>query len=63
MKMELESMANPPSDELSPKEIEHRREAALKKMLATPPTPHAKAKKKPSPDKRKAKKTSPSKSR
>ena len=36
-------------------ETEHCREAALKKMLATPPKPH-KVKKKPSPDKTKAKK-------
>jgi len=36
------------------KEIERRREAALKKMLATPPKPHGKQK--PSPKKRKAKK-------
>jgi hypothetical protein len=43
------------SDELSPKETERRREAALLKMLATPPAPRM-AKKKPSPMKRKAKK-------
>jgi hypothetical protein len=42
------------TDELSPKETERRREAALKKMLATPPAPRA-TKKKPSPAKRKAK--------
>jgi hypothetical protein len=42
------------SDQLSPQETERRREDALKKMLATPPQPHAKQK--PSPQKRKAKK-------
>lgn len=42
------------TDELSPKETERRREAALAKMLATPPAPRTK--KKPSPKKRKAKK-------
>jgi hypothetical protein len=46
-------------DEYSDKETEHRREAAIKKMLATPPKPHAaKDKKKPSPAKDKAKKNS-----
>ena len=43
------------TDELSPKEIEARREAAIAKMLATPPQPRV-AKKKPSPAKGKAKK-------
>lgn len=44
-------------DQLSAKETERRREAALKQMLATPPKPHAaKGKKKPSPVKAKAKK-------
>ena len=43
-------------DQLSEKETVSRREAALKKMLATPPKPHAaRAKKKPSPKKAKAK--------
>jgi hypothetical protein len=46
-------------DQFSDKETERRREAAIKKMLATPHKPHAvKAKKKPSPKKRKAKKNS-----
>jgi len=45
------------NEDLKPAEIERRREAALKKMLATPPSPFTpKAKKKPSPTKRKAKK-------
>jgi hypothetical protein len=43
-------------DSYSPEETARRREAALKKMLATPPSPFTpKAKKKPSPAKRKAK--------
>jgi len=42
-------------DELSPKETERRREAAIRKMLATPPAPRT-TKKKPSPAKGKAKK-------
>jgi hypothetical protein len=42
-------------DQYSEKETERRREAALKKMLATPPAPRT-AKGKPSPKKRKAKK-------
>jgi hypothetical protein len=41
-------------DEVPGPEAVLRREAALKKMLATPPQPHAKQK--PSPGKRKAKK-------
>jgi len=42
----------PPSDEqYSAAETERRREAALKKMLATPPKPHAKPKPKVSPGK------------
>ena len=46
-------------DKYSEKETERRREAAIKKMLATPPKPHAvKGKKKPSPAKDKAKKNS-----
>ena len=52
--------ASPSKDkgEFSPADIEQRREAALKKMLTTPPTPHAaEAKKKPSPGKSKAKKS------
>jgi hypothetical protein len=44
------------SDQYSEAESKRRAEAAIKKMLATSPTPHAKAKKKPSPTKRKAKK-------
>jgi hypothetical protein len=44
------------SHQYTEKETERRREAAPKKMLATPSTPHARAKKKPSPKKRKAKK-------
>jgi len=45
------------SDEYSEAETKRRAEAALKKMLATPPRPFTpKAKKKPSPAKRKAKK-------
>jgi len=48
-------MAKPQDEnEYSEAETKIRAEAALKKMLATPPTPHAKAKKKPSPTKRKA---------
>jgi hypothetical protein len=45
-------------DSLSPKEAERRAAAALKKMLATPPKPHAamKGKTKPSPAGRKAEK-------
>jgi hypothetical protein len=44
-------------DSYSAKETEQRREAAIKKMLATPPKPYmAKGKKKPSPNKRKDKK-------
>jgi hypothetical protein len=44
-------------DKYSEAETTHRREPALKRMLATPPKPHAsKGKKKPSPAKRKAKK-------
>jgi hypothetical protein len=44
-------------DQLSEKETVRRREATLKKMLATPPKPFTpKPKKKPSPVKRKAKK-------
>jgi hypothetical protein len=43
------------TDKLSDRETASRREAALKKMLATPPKPH-KAKKKPNPAKRQAKK-------
>jgi len=47
------------SDQYSPKETERRREAAIKKMLATPPKPHAaNGKKKSSPTKDKAKKNS-----
>jgi hypothetical protein len=42
-----------PDKDYSPKEIEKRREAALKKMLATPPKPFTK--KKPSPAKTKGK--------
>ena len=43
-------------DQYSDKEAEQRREAMLKKMLATPPNPFTpKAKKKPSPIKRKGK--------
>jgi hypothetical protein len=42
-------------DELSAQEAERRREAAIAKMLATPPQPRT-AKEKPSPAKRKAKK-------
>ena len=42
----------PESDLYSQKETERRREAALKKMLATPPKPFTK--KKPSPKKGKA---------
>jgi len=46
-------------DEYSEKETARRRQAAIKKMLATAPKPHAtKSKKKPSPKKRKAKKNS-----
>jgi hypothetical protein len=45
---------NEPEDHYSDKDTERRREAALKKMLATPPKPHAKQK--PSLKKRKAKK-------
>jgi hypothetical protein len=46
-------------DEYSEAETARRREAAIKKMLATPPKPHAaKDKKKPSPTKDKAKKNS-----
>jgi len=41
-------------DKYGEQETVKRRESALKKMLATPPTPHAKQK--PSPKKRKAKK-------
>jgi len=41
------------NSDYSAKEIESRREAALKKMLVTQPTPHAKQK--PSPKKRKEK--------
>jgi hypothetical protein len=43
-------------DQYSAAETKRRADAALKKMLATPPKPHAKlkAKKKPSPAKRKA---------
>jgi hypothetical protein len=45
------------SDQYDEKHIEKRREAALQKMLATPPKPFTpKAKKKPSPTKPKAKK-------
>jgi hypothetical protein len=43
------------SDQYTDKETEQRREAALKKMLATPPAPRT-AKQKPSPKKRKVKK-------
>jgi hypothetical protein len=48
-------MADP--DQYSAAETKRRAEAAIKKMLATPPKPHAKltGKKKPSPGKRKAK--------
>jgi hypothetical protein len=46
-------MADP--EQYSEKEAASRREAALRKMLATPPAPRT-AKKKPSPGKRKAKK-------
>jgi len=42
-------------DQLSEAETKRRAGAALKKMLATPPSPRT-AKKKPSPAKRKAKK-------
>jgi len=42
-------------DQLSEKETARRRDAAIAKMLATPPQPRT-AKKKPSPKKRKAKK-------
>jgi hypothetical protein len=49
-------MAKPPADAYSDEETVQRREAALKKMLATPPAPRT-AKKKPSPGKRKAKKS------
>ena len=46
------------SDQYSKAETEQRREAALKKMLETPPKPFTpKAKKKPSPQKRKGKKS------
>jgi hypothetical protein len=49
-------MAKPIKDDLlGDKETVRRREAALMKMLATPPSPRT-AKKKPSPAKRKAKK-------
>jgi hypothetical protein len=44
------------SDQYSATETKRRAEATIKKMLATPPTPHAKAKKKPNPAKRKGKK-------
>ena len=48
-------MADP--DQYSDAETKRRADAALKKMLATPPAPFTpKAKKKPSPKKRKAKK-------
>ena len=51
----LEILGRPMSDEeLSPAETKRRAEAALKKMLATPPVPRT-AKKKPSPKKRKGK--------
>jgi hypothetical protein len=44
-------------DQYSDAETIRRREAAIKRMLATPPKPRvAKGKKKPSPKKRKAKK-------
>ncbi|HEU4550447.1 MAG TPA: hypothetical protein VFS01_12180 [Rhizomicrobium sp.] len=42
------------NETLSPKEIAKRRDAAIAKMLATPPQPRT-AKEKPSPGKRKAK--------
>jgi hypothetical protein len=46
-------------DQYSDKEAEQRREAVLKRMLATPPKPHAATEKKnPSPAKRKEKKGS-----
>jgi hypothetical protein len=46
------------TDQYSEAETIRRREAAIKKMLATPPKPHtAKGKKKPSPGKGKAKKS------
>jgi|GEM_PF-6078822 hypothetical protein len=48
-------MTQPSDDALSEAETIRRREAAIKKMLATPPRPFtAKAKKRPSPKKRKA---------
>lgn len=45
-----------PLDSYSEQETERRREAALRKMLATPPKPHV-AKQKPDPKKRKTKKS------
>jgi hypothetical protein len=44
------------NETLSPKEIAKRRDAAIAKMLATPPQPRPAKKKKPSPAKRQAKK-------
>lgn len=47
-----------PEDPLPEETIAQRREAAIKRMLATPPSPFTpKAKKKPSPAKRQAKST------
>lgn len=37
-------MSQPSNDLLPEREIARRREAALKRMLATPPTPHADSK-------------------
>jgi hypothetical protein len=55
--MVLAMSAPKETDNYNERETERRREAALKKMLATPPSPFTpKAKKKPSPAKRKAKK-------
>jgi hypothetical protein len=46
-------------DQYSDSETAGRREAALKKMLATPPSPHVKSKKDLSLKDRKAKKSKP----
>jgi hypothetical protein len=45
----LGSLGMDSPDQLSAKETEHRREAALKRMLSTPHKPHAKPKSKKKP--------------